>query len=389
MSSTPRFYFIDNLRCIALLLGVLFHAALAYSPYFHTIWLSADPNKAFIFDGLTHWLHLFRMPLFFVIAGFCSALVIVKKGNTPFIKHRLKRILLPFLIFLPLVIASFIHVLSWGAEIAKPLPPIYAAFSAITEPQVSTAHLWFLWLLMQFCLIHWAVSRAMSTFKAKLPLITLPLFAWGLVLGLALVVIGFAALLWQPTPFPAPDKLSPQPWALAFYGAFYVFGIILYHHKSALTRSAGAILPLLLVAILSLTAYLIYLPDAPTLEQVIAAAKQGALTPSGKQHAYIVAIQAVAIVSWTALILLLGHHFLNHKNRISRYLSDASYWVYLVHVPVLLYIQMPLINVTLPAGIKFFISVAATMGVSLLSYHFVVRRTVIGRLLNGNKQKVL
>ncbi|KID55120.1 hypothetical protein JF50_25290 [Pseudoalteromonas luteoviolacea] len=379
MPLTPRFNFIDNLRCFALLLGVVFHAALAYSPYFHNIWLSADPSQAGIFDVLTHWLHLFRMPVFFVIAGFCSALIITKKDATTFIKQRLKRLLLPFLIFLPLVIASFIHVLSWGADIVNPLPPIYAAFNVITEPQISTAHLWFLWVLTQLCLIHWGVYRILGSLQKRLHC-TVNTAMYPLIL----MTCSFVTLLAQPTPFPAPDKLLPQLWALIFYGTFYLFGIILYHKPTLLKRAYGSIIPLSLTAILSFIAYSVYLPEAPTLQQVIAAAKRGAFTPSGIQHIRAVAVQAVAIVSWTALILLLSHRFFNQESRMSRYLSNASYWVYLIHVPVLLYIQMPLINTALPAIVKFMISVVGSMIISLLTYHFAVRHTVIGRLLNGD-----
>ncbi|AOT06870.1 acyltransferase family protein [Pseudoalteromonas luteoviolacea] len=383
MHPPSRFNFIDNLRCFALLLGIVFHAALAYSPYFHNIWLSADSSKAVIFDGLTHWLHLFRMPVFFVIAGFCSALIITKKGAATFIKQRLKRILLPFLVFLPLVIASFIHVLSWGADIATPLPPIYAAFNAMTEPQISTAHLWFLWILIQLCLLHWSVYHISGSLHKRLNC-TVNMAIYPLIL----MACCFVTLLAQPTPFPAPDKLLPQLWALTFYGAFYLFGIILFHNPALFKRAHSAILPLSLTAILSLTAYLVYLPEAPTLQQVIAAAKQGAFTPSGIQHMQVVAIQAVAIVSWTTLILLLGYRFFNQKNNICRYLSDASYWVYLIHVPVLLYIQMPLINTALPAIVKLIISVVGTLSISLLTYHFAVKHTVIGRLLTGNHKNI-
>lgn len=70
-----------------------------------------------------------------------------------------------------------------------------------------------------------------------------------------------------------------------------------------------------------------------------------------------------------------------------RWLADASYWVYLVHLPLLFAIQYRLLDVSLHWTAKFAIAVFATFAVSLASYQLMVRRTVIGRLLNGARQR--
>ena len=76
MNSTveSRLYYFDNLRALAMIAGVFFHAALAYSPMSHNIWLSADIEQSIIVDWISWFTHLFRMPLFFVIAGFFVAI---------------------------------------------------------------------------------------------------------------------------------------------------------------------------------------------------------------------------------------------------------------------------------------------------------------------------
>ncbi|MCG7546615.1 acyltransferase family protein [Pseudoalteromonas sp. Of7M-16] len=381
MQYTPRFHFIDNLRSTALILGVIFHTALAYGPYFKNIWLSADPSNSVFFDVLSNWLHLFRMPLFFVIAGFCSALIIQQNSTYAFIKLRLKRILIPFIIFFPLLAASFVHVLTWGADIADPVPAIFTVFKVIKTPLISTMHLWFLWLLMQLCLLHWVIMHISTRCQYLCSVFAKPIIAC-----LAIATLSFAALLGQPVPFPAPDKIQPQLWGLVFYGAFYVMGIGFHHKPYRLECSIKTIILTTIIALISVSLYLTYLPEPPTLEQVIEAAKQGSFTPTGWRHMRLVAIQAVAIVSWTVLVLQLGYLFLNRANRLSRYLSEASYWVYLVHVPLLLYIQFPLINLDLPVFAKFTISLLATLSSSLFTYHFLVRGRFLGHLLNGKKK---
>jgi hypothetical protein len=68
-----------------------------------------------------------------------------------------------------------------------------------------------------------------------------------------------------------------------------------------------------------------------------------------------------------------------------RYLSDASYWMYLIHVPLLVWIQVLIAPVALPALIKGLITLGIAMPLLLWSYHFAVRPGWIGELLNGRR----
>ena len=65
-----RFHYMDNLRAWAMILGVVFHAALAYSATVHHIWPTADTSTSRLIDALVWFSHTFRMPLFFLIAVF-------------------------------------------------------------------------------------------------------------------------------------------------------------------------------------------------------------------------------------------------------------------------------------------------------------------------------
>ena len=64
-----------------------------------------------------------------------------------------------------------------------------------------------------------------------------------------------------------------------------------------------------------------------------------------------------------------------------RWLADASYWVYLVHLPLLFAIQYRLLDVQMHWGAKFAIATLSTL--AFASYQVLVRYTPIGRLLNG------
>ena len=100
-TTLKRLHHMDNLRALAMLLGVVFHASLAYSPMLHFFWLPADNQAAEAIDVFAWFSHLFRMPLFFLIAGFFAIFLIEKRGLKGFLINRTMRVLLPLVLFLP------------------------------------------------------------------------------------------------------------------------------------------------------------------------------------------------------------------------------------------------------------------------------------------------
>ena len=68
-----------------------------------------------------------------------------------------------------------------------------------------------------------------------------------------------------------------------------------------------------------------------------------------------------------------------------RYLADASYWVYLVHLPLVMAGQVLVLAAPWPWFVKLGAVVASVTAISLLSYELLVRHTFLGRLLNGRR----
>jgi glucans biosynthesis protein C len=95
----------------------------------------------------------------------------------------------------------------------------------------------------------------------------------------------------------------------------------------------------------------------------------------------IAVLEAYLSVWMTVVCLIAGKSLLDRSNAVLRYFSDASYWIYLAHLPILFAIQYRLLDVELPWSIKFAISVLTTFGICLLSYHLLVRKTLLGNLL--------
>ncbi|KAF7767553.1 hypothetical protein PCIT_a4510 [Pseudoalteromonas citrea] len=380
MESHERLHYMDNIRAIALLLGIVYHAALAYSPFMANIWFTADTQNSAIFDAVVHWLHLFRMPVFFIVAGFFAGYLIDKKSVKGFLLHRFKRLALPFMIFFPILAGLFLHAIKWGSQFPESLPPIFELFEQARNTPPSTMHLWFIWNLLGFSLLF---SVAMVFQQSLLRVLKILSNQWALLCLLPCLIL--PALYSQFIPFPAPDKFNIEFWSYGFYGVFFLVGCGFYFNKTAVKNLTPHTPYLLIVALLSYTCYAFLFPQPPTIEQLLNLTQTQHKPTFDQHHILLVIVQSISIVYWSLLAIVLAHKFLQRKNTLTRYVSDASYWVYLVHVPILIYIQMPLLAFDIPIFLKFLISVVITLAMSFVSYHMLIRYSFMGKLLNGKK----
>lgn len=372
MQTEGRVHYMDNLRALAMLAGVLFHAAFAYSPLMHPVWPAADAGQSELVDGGVWFLHLFRMPLFFVVAGYFAALLVARRGMAGLFRNRAARVLLPLVLFAPPLLMSMSWLTEWAAATVTQAPPALVWIRGYIEEHGAMpsspgwAHLWFLFYLLLFTVLVWVVSTLefgqVGRWVASLPT---PVLMFGMPLLLA------PALALVSTPWPAPEFFLPSLWALMFFGLYFACGYQLFHDDSLLERFRPWA-PWLLAGAVAAYALLFWLTDGFSAAQ-----------PEGLRRVVSVVLEACAGFWMTLWCLLAGKRWLDTANATLRWLADGSYWVYLVHLPVLLAIQYALLDVPMHWTAKFAISVAATLLVSFASYQWLVRHTVLGRLLNG------
>jgi peptidoglycan/LPS O-acetylase OafA/YrhL len=84
----------------------------------------------------------------------------------------------------------------------------------------------------------------------------------------------------------------------------------------------------------------------------------------------------VALQVWTSIFACVGLalRWRHAGHPIIRYLADASYWVYLCHLPLVGFLQLAVLKMELHAAVKFTLVAAITTAVALLSYHALGRR---------------
>ena len=91
-----RYHALDTLRASMMLLGIWLHTVVGYSR--DGGWPYKDAHPTSLFDWTLAVIHTFRMPIFFLMAGFFGALL-WERGRGRFVENRLKRILAPFALF--------------------------------------------------------------------------------------------------------------------------------------------------------------------------------------------------------------------------------------------------------------------------------------------------
>jgi peptidoglycan/LPS O-acetylase OafA/YrhL len=85
---------LDALRAGAMLLGIVLHASLSF---FQSFWMVTDSRQNSGFGFVFSAIHGFRMPLFFVMSGFFSAMLLHRRGRWSLVEHRFRRVFLPLL----------------------------------------------------------------------------------------------------------------------------------------------------------------------------------------------------------------------------------------------------------------------------------------------------
>lgn len=155
--------------------------------------------------------------------------------------------------------------------------------------------------------------------------------------------------------------ILPRPHLLAFYACFFFCGVATFAAEGLDTR-LGRHRKLLLPAAIVLFALGIAMMN----DRLLASLLQPAF-------------------AWTMALGLIGvfSRFCSRPSPLVSWLADASYWMYLVHVPLVMVVQIVIRSWAMPADLKFLLVMALVTPVLLVSYRYGVRHTAIGRLLNG------
>ena len=342
--------------------------------------------------------------LLFLVAGAAAYCMLDRHTPLQFIGERSVRLLIPFLVasltLVPLqdylILHSFPGVLGqvpappgWDPRFAaSPLTFYwwfvggYVDFLIHYTPQyefIFWSHLWFIPRLLVISLLTLPLllylrrprgKRIVAWLAALCARYRGAVFALAVPLALVNAVLGWQWQGWEVVG--APDGANVLAQSL-FYTVVYVYGFVLYADerlRQAVRRDGG-------VAALAAAIVAFVLTQLPGVgNQALA-------------HDYsaggILAAVLRAVAAWLCIVSLTGlsMRFLAFTNRLGRYLKEASYPFYVLHLAVLYLIGLPLLTSSVPAVLRFVAMVILTYAITLTVYELFVRRVRPVRTLFG------
>ncbi len=396
-TAQPRLYGFDSLRAFMLLLGVFFHAALPFVQFeISDYWPYQHEKTALFMDGLAAWLHLFRIPIFFIIAGFFAGLVLEKRGVRSFIVKKIKRIAWPFFLFwvlmTPLVVAAFIY-LSDGTTNRL-------IDNTIQEwLHFNTIHYWFLYYLMAYYLITvllvligkkltmpWqkkplsftteptatktqptaamvkpTATKTMSIEKKRAT--SRPKQICDSVLFMLLLLLSF----WLSKDYKfgqiqASYSFIPDLKSTGYYACFYAIGWLLFKQKEMIKVIASKWKPAMLLLLILLPLYFLILN------------KLSKSPDNNTNNLLIWPLSWFLVWLHSYSFLAISFRKLNAFNKIIAYFSQSSYWIYMIHLPILLGLLILHQKMDLPIAGSYPLLVLLTLGFSVLSYELIAKK---------------
>jgi len=111
------------------------------------------------------FINTYRMLVFFLLAGFFTALLLYHKGEEAMLKNRYQRIVVPFLLFLP-VLALIMTILRIIAQHVMITGELGFDVDLISDPEIlwnNTHNLWFLYYLALHIATVWLILKLWPT----------------------------------------------------------------------------------------------------------------------------------------------------------------------------------------------------------------------------------
>jgi len=389
VEQTPeRLHALDAVRGFALLLGIVLHATMSFLPGPPSrIWIIEDSHPSITLGVLFFAIHVFRMTTFFLIAGFFAHLSFHRRGTWGFVGDRLQRIALPLVVGWPILFTLMGVAVFWAASFPHGGPLPGPSRWPPVLPRFPLTHLWFLYVLLELYAALLVLRAGVAwldqdgRFRDRLDRVVGLIMRSRFAPALLALPIGIAFCL-DPTwvgwlGVRTPDSSLVTNWqALIGFGTAFGFGWLLHRQIDLLKILERRWLLNLVLATVLITASF-FLAIASVLQP----------PPVGYEAIRLAGAACYALAIWTTTFAAIGLalRFLSDFSPVRRYLADASYWLYIIHLPILMALQVAVSQLDWPWPVKFGAIMLIALPLMFASYQFLVRYSFLGAVLNGRR----
>lgn len=380
---------IDWLRVAATYLLFVFHVGMVFNPapFFHI----RNADLSFGWLVVCGFISLWHMPLFFLLAGWSAAASLAGRGTRPFIGERLRRLAVPLVVGCVLLAPAIKYVeLRSGLDLnyagLRVAPALDAGFRSVVPAGLPPAPPFdesFLTFLPTFFTRIERFSWSHLWFVAYLLTLTMafvPAFSWLLRGRDRMAGVGSWAVYLPLVPLITIQATMRSRWPgiynlyddwanVAYYSVFLLSGFFLACHPAMERLIDGEWRRSLALAGLTTGALLL-----------------GVL---GVLPSPTVLLVGSAVAGWCFVIGILGigRRFFTSSSPTLRYLSESAFPVYVLHQAAIVLPGYWIVRLPLGIAPKFCLLLAVALGITLATYHWLVRPFALTRLLFGMRPR--
>ena len=365
---TLRYHNLDFLRAFAMMMGLVMHAPLLFwQPDFAKVFgiENIAPAEEWI-NIIGRYINNWRMPLFFLLSGFFSILIIKRKGTSQFIRDRVVRVGLTCLVF------SSLYDIADGRF------------------DFTTHHLWFLYELIIFVFCFSFLYRVKTTkdlFDRKISTqIFLILFVW---LVATVPVANILNNWWHPLAWkPSTTYFDLKLGNLVYYFSYFLIGVIFYSNQHIFTKLKDG-KTVLIIGILAVLAFLLRVQSDYL---IVGDAHLKDLAQMQFDPVMVICnslLIGVNTILWCLFFIGLTSKFIASGSAILRWFVELSYPIYIIHIIPIVMMSALFYRAGFSQPIVFVLTIIAGFIVCVILYYSLIKFTPLNWLINGYSKSPL
>lgn len=335
ISNDKRRYDFDAMRATMMLLGIVFHACVSFMVVdVGALWPHRAPYSNLFFDAIVGTIHAFRIPLFFMISGFFLSRQLSRHPMNKVLKKRIRRVLIPFIVCFILIApilkyAFYALILDAQPEVNIPLFSKDAFALYIYNWSWNTVHFWFLYYLIIFHVIQFLLEKIpnLTVRFSNIPL-------WKSYVTILIIQVT-TVMVFGIESTDGHYSLVPSIGSLIYYFSFYFLGNQTYHHLPTFDSWIDKAKGIYIIAFIFCTIFLLIRLQSYNAEN----------------SSILEGLEALFAILATNSLIIGAYRFFktffSENTWIVSYFSRASYLIYIVHLPILVWalkILQPLIQ---------------------------------------------
>ncbi|HET6447434.1 MAG TPA: acyltransferase family protein [candidate division Zixibacteria bacterium] len=355
---SSRLFFVDHLRAALIILVVLHHVALVYGASVQGYYYVEPPftDPAAFRDLLVFALvnQAWFMGAFFLLAGYFAPGSIDRKGTGSFLKDRLIRLGIPLIVFYfvlgPVSFIGYYLMPSTLTGITTPLT--WEVFWQAYPDFLGMGPTWFIAMLLIFSFGYagwrWLIRKQTSSMMSKS---SVPSY-----LGIVIFIVALALLSYLFRKIvPLGEAVSEFP-TLAYlpqYLGFFAVGIFAYRRDwfRTLPNSMGVVGFVAAVVATVLLFPLAFSGQWFSIE--LTDVMSNSMGDLHWQSAVYALWDSIFAVGMCLAAIAFFRRFLNRESKLGTFLSQQSYAVFIIHIPIIVFLAYALRGIVVDSLLKF------------------------------------